>query len=93
MNKFFKCLFLFAGVGLLFTACHSNDPHKRGVAAGKEACECYQLNSLDSVMSCLDMIDKENQEYLNDTAYINTMEKQMLDCISEGIIDIAKPIK
>lgn len=93
MNKIIKCLFLISVTTMLCVACNSGNPHKRGVAAGKEACECYQLNSLDSVMNCLDRIDNENKEYLNDTAYTNAMEEQMLQCISDGIIDISNPVK
>lgn len=78
---------------LLLSSCNDSKPHRRGVAAGKAACECYQLGSLDSVISCLDKIDKDNEEFLNDTAYTNAMEQQMLECISEGIIDISKPVK
>ena len=93
MNKYFK-LFPAAFVAvLLFVSCNSNNPHRRGIVAGQEACQCYQLHGLDSVVSCLDRIDRENHEFLNDTAYTNAMEQQMLECISDGVIDITKPIK
>ncbi len=76
-------------VNLLFlAACSSGDPHKHGVAAGKAACECYKLENLDAIDACLDKIEKENSEFLTDTAYTNAVENEILDCITLGISDI-----
>lgn len=78
---------------LLCCACNNKDPHRRGVEAGKAACQCYQLEGLEAVSRCLDEIDKENTPFLYDTAYTNAMEAQLLNCISTGVIDAEKPIK
>lgn len=80
-------------VTLLLCSCGSKDPHRRGVEAGKAACQCYQLEGLEAVSRCLDEIDKENTPFLYDTAYTNAMEQQLLNCISSGVIDAEKPIK
>ncbi|MBQ7062888.1 MAG: hypothetical protein IJM88_06335 [Bacteroidales bacterium] len=78
---------------LLCCACANKDPHRRGVEAGKAACQCYQLEGLEAVSRCLDEIDKENTPYLYDTAYTNAMEAQLLNCITTGVIDAEKPIR
>jgi len=77
----------------LTTSCSNRDPHRRGVEAGKAACECYKLEGLDAVEKCLNDIERANQELLTDTAYTNAVEAQMLECITDGVIDIVKPIK
>ena len=82
-----------AVVGLMCTSCGNKDPHKKGDAAGIAACECYRLEDADAVNACLDKIEKENQEYLTDTAFTNAMEARLLECISQGVLDIVKPIK
>lgn len=93
MNKRFTIAMAMLCTLLVTIGCGSKDPHKRGLEAGKAACDCYKLEGLDAVNSCLDNIEKDNQELLTDTAYINAVEAQLLECITDGIIDIEKPIK
>lgn len=78
---------------LVLTGCGSNDPHRRGVEAGKAACECYKLEGLEAVENCLNKIEKDNQELLTDKAYTDAVEQQLFECITDGVIDIAKPIR
>ena len=73
--------------------CSNKDPQRKGLEAGKAMCECYKLESPDEVDACLNKIAKENQEYLTDTSYLNAVEGQLLECITEGITDIVKPLK
>lgn len=93
MNNRVKLILMASFLVLAVASCKSGDPHRRGIAAGKEACECYKLSGIDTVLACLDRIDAENKEYQNDTAYTNAMEQQMLNCLSEGVVDITNPIK
>lgn len=75
------------------TGCSNKDPQRKGTEAGKAMCECYKLSSSDEVEACLDKIEKEHQEYITDTAYLNAVESQLLQCITDGVMDIVKPIK
>jgi hypothetical protein len=93
MNKRFMIATVLFGALMLTTACKGGDPHSKGVEAGKAACECYKLDGLEAVEKCLDKIERENQEFLTDTAYTNAVEAQLLECITDGVIDIVKPIK
>lgn len=93
MSKLFKIIFALLCASLSLASCRSSDPHKRGIEAGKAACECFQLEGYEAVESCLHEIEKENHDFINDTAYINAMEVQMLQCIADGVVDIVKPIK
>lgn len=86
-------LFLLSLTAFILASCNGGDPKSKGTEAGKEACKCYQLDNFEAVDSCLKKIEHENSDFLNDTAYINAMEEQMLRCASEGVIDIVKPIK
>lgn len=86
-------LFLLSLTAIILASCNGGDPKSKGTEAGKEACKCYQLDNFEAVDSCLKKIEHENSDFLNDTAYINAMEEQMLRCASEGVIDIVKPIK
>ncbi len=74
----------------LLGACGSKDPHRNGIAAGKAACECYQLETLEEKDSCLDKIDSTYKDFYDDTAFTNAMEVQQLRCIGEGVLDIVK---
>ena len=93
MNKRFRIAAIILCTLMVVTGCGSKDPHKRGVEAGKAACECYKLEGMDAVNDCLNRIEKENQELLTDTAYTNAVEAQLLECITDGVIDMDKPIK
>ena len=93
MNPLYKIAIGTTVAALLCCSCANKDPHRRGVEAGKAACQCYQLEGLEAVSRCLDEIDKENTPFLYDTAYTNAMEAQLLNCISTGVIDAEKPIK
>lgn len=93
MNKRLTIVATLMAALTLTTACSNRDPHRRGIEAGKAACECYKLEGLEAVQKCLDQIEKDNQELLTDTAYINAIESQLLECITDGVIDIEKPIK
>jgi hypothetical protein len=92
MNKSVKFIIAVCGV-LTMVSCGSNDPYKKGVAAGKAACECYKMEGLEAVEQCIAKIERENQEFLNDSIYISACEEQMLNCITQGVIDADKPIK
>lgn len=93
MNKSIT-LILSAVLFLFFCiSCNNGNPRTKGLAAGKEACQCYKLEGLEEVSACLDKIELENKEYLSDTAFTNAMESMMLQCVSDGVIDIVKPIK
>lgn len=74
-------------------ACGKGNPRAKGLAAGKEACECYKLETQEEVDACLDKIEFDNKEWLHDTAFTRAMESMMLECITDGVIDIVKPIK
>lgn len=93
MNKTFKLFFFVFATSLLCFSCGKKDPRLMGTESGKAQCACYQLEGEEAVNKCLDNLDKKYQEYLNDTAYIEAAEMQMLHCISDGIIDLDKPIK
>lgn len=93
MNKRLTSGLAILAVLALTIGCSNKDPQRKGTEAGKAMCECYKLGSADEVEACLDKIEKENQEYLTDTSYLNAVESQLLQCITEGVTDIVKPIK
>ena len=93
MNKQIKYTLLACTALSFCVACGNGNPHVKGLAAGKEACECYKLEDQEKINACLDKIELENQEYIHDTSFTNAMESVMLECISDGVIDIVKPIK
>ena len=93
MNKALRITLSIAVMGLLFASCGNNNPRNRGIEAGKAACKCYQLEGFEAVESCLKEIERNNAEFLDDTAYTNAMEEEMIRCANEGVIDIVKPIK
>ncbi|MBP5548520.1 MAG: hypothetical protein J6X58_06500 [Bacteroidales bacterium] len=93
MNKAIKNIAILSLALLFASSCGKGDPRKKGIDAGKAACECYKLDGLEAVEGCLKKIENDNQEFLNDTAYCNAMEEQLLKCVSDGVIDIVKPIK
>ena len=93
MNKALKTAATLLAATLLCIACNGKDPHSRGVAAGKAACDCYKLDGLEAIEACLNEIEANNQEFLTDTAYLNACEQQLLECITDGVVDIDKPIK
>lgn len=93
MNKALRITLGISLLGLLCTACGGNNPRNRGIEAGKAACKCYQLEGFEAVESCLKEIERNNAEFLDDTAYTNAMEEEMIRCANEGVIDIVKPIK
>ena len=86
----FRLAAIATAAGCLLSACGNKDPHKNGIAAGKAACECYQLATLEDQDHCLDQIDSTYQDFLTDTAYTNAVEAQLLQCISNGVLDIVK---
>lgn len=92
MNKTVRTIIPILCLLLLCSACDTKDPHKKGIAAGKAACECYKLEGLEAVEACLEKIEQQNQEFLTDTAYLSACEQQMLECITDGITDADKPI-
>ena len=92
MNKSLSTILVLFCLTLLLAACSNKDPRKKGVAAGKAACQCYQLNDSTAIQNCLKDIEKENTPFLYDTIYINAMENELLNCISEGVIDFSKPL-
>ena len=93
MNKRFAITVTLLGTCAVLAGCGNSDPRHKGTEAGKAACECYKLEGLEAVEECLDKIERDNQEFLTDTAYTNAVEAQLFECITEGIIDIDKPIK
>lgn len=90
MNKIIKGAVIISAATLFLVSCNNNNPRKRGIEAGKAACECYKLEDFEAVDSCMKRIEQENAEYLNDTAYINAMEEQFIRYITEGVNDIVK---
>ncbi len=93
MNKRFTLALALLALLAATSACTGKDPQRKGNEAGKAMCECYKLESSDKVEACLNKIESENQEYLTDTSYQNAVESQLLKCITEGVFDIAKPLK
>ena len=93
MNKRIKQTVIFSCALFLLASCGKGDPRKNGTAAGKAACQCYKLENAEAVNKCLSDIEKKYQDFLTDTAYINASEEQLLKCITDGVIDIANPIK
>ncbi|MBO4307186.1 MAG: hypothetical protein J5848_02605 [Bacteroidales bacterium] len=93
MNKTVKTAIIISVALIACCSCSKGDPRKRGVEAGKAACECYKLNDSKEIESCLSKIENENQEILTDSAYLNAVDEQLLQCISDGVIDIENPIK
>ena len=93
MNKQLATAVTLIGICAVLAGCGNSDPRRKGTAAGKAACECYKLEGLEAVEECLDKIERDNQAFLTDTAYTNAVEAQLLECITEGVIDIDKPIK
>ncbi|MBP5189588.1 MAG: hypothetical protein J6031_01580 [Bacteroidales bacterium] len=93
MNKRLILIAAFFCVAMVLEGCSNKDPHRRGIEAGKAACECYKLDDAEAVENCLNEIEIANQELLTDTAYTNAVESQLLECITDGVIDIVKPIK
>lgn len=93
MNKKITIVFSLLAVMVLASGCNNKDPQRKGTEAGKAMCECYKLNSQEEIEKCLQKIENENQEYLTDTSYLNAVEGQLLECITEGVTDIVKPIK
>ncbi len=93
MNKTVIISTIFVAVAALCGSCGKKDPRLMGAESGKAQCECYKLEGEEAVKKCLDDIEKKYTDYLNDTAYIEASELQMLNCISEGVVDMDKPIK
>lgn len=91
MNKALAIIATISMVGLFCISCGNNNPRNRGIEAGKKACQCYNLENFEAVDSCLKLIENENADFLDDTAYTNAMEEQLIRCVSEGVIDIVKP--
>ena len=81
MNKTFRTIGCIAVMAIVTLSCSSKDPAKKGMEAGKAACECYNLEDGEAVENCIQNIEKEYAELLNDTAFTNAMEQQLLDCI------------
>lgn len=90
MNKIVKTLLLISAATVILSSCGNGNPRKRGTEAGKAACQCYKLDDFESIDSCLKTIEQENAEFLNDTAYTNAMEEQILRCLADGVIDFTK---
>ena len=93
MNKTFIIIGMFLAVTALCLSCGKKDPRAMGTESGKAQCACYQMESEEAVNACLNDLERKYQEYLNDTAYIEAAETQMLQCISDGVVDAEKPIK
>ena len=93
MNKSIKIFATVLASTLMCVSCGLKDPHSMGIEAGKAQCKCYQQEGEEAVASCLNDIELKYKDYLNDTAYIDAAETQMLRCISDGVIDIDNPIK
>lgn len=74
-------------IALLMISCSGGTPRERGKEAGKQACECYKLETFDETSACLNEIEKENADFVNDTAYINAMEEQLILCVADGVLD------
>ncbi len=85
MNKTIKFLFAISFASLILSSCNNGNPRKRGIEAGRTACECYKLEDFETVDSCLKKIEVENAEFLADTAYTNAMEEQLIRCVSDGV--------
>lgn len=93
MNKTVIISAILIAVAAMCSSCGNKDPRIMGTESGKAQCECYKLEGEESVNNCLGDIEKKYSDYLNDTAYIEASEVQMLNCISEGVVDMDKPIK
>ena len=90
MNKAIRVFLCLSVSTILLSACSGNNPRNRGIEAGKAACKCYNLEGFEAVDSCLKEIERNNAEFLNDTAYTNAMEEQLILCVADGVIDITK---
>lgn len=90
MNKVIKAIVCLSISVIFLSSCSGGSPRNRGIEAGKAACECYKLEDFESIESCLKTIEQENAEFLNDSAYTNAMEEQLLRCVSDGVIDFAQ---
>ncbi len=84
---------LIIGATILCLSCSGKGPREEGLKAGKAACECYKLEGHEAVEACLNQIENEYKELMSDTAFINAMEETTLQCVSDGVIDIVKPIR
>lgn len=93
MNKIFKYTIAALSVVFFCTSCGKGDPRKNGIEAGKAQCECYKLEGAEAVDNCLSEIEKKYVDFQTDTAFINAMEEQMINCITDGVVDIVNPIK
>lgn len=72
--------------------CGRNNPHQRGIEAGRAACECYKIDDAVEREACLDKIDSIYHDMLGDTAFTNAVEEVTIKCLTEGVNDIVKPI-
>lgn len=90
MNKSLKTILALSAAALFFSSCTGGTPRVRGTEAGEAACQCYKLGEFEAVDSCLKVIEQDNAEFLNDTAYTNAMEEQILRCVTDDVIDIVK---
>lgn len=87
MNKIVRTLLTLTAATIILSSCGNGNPRNRGIEAGKAACQCYNLEDFEAVDSCIKKIEQENAEFLNDTAYTNAMEEQILRCLTDGVID------
>ncbi len=92
MNKSIRIAFILLG-GIMFAACGHGNPYSHGREAGKQACDCQKMDSMNAISDCLERLEAENQEYWSDTTFLRAMEEQQLECLTEGVKDIVKPIK
>lgn len=86
-------ILLAAGVLLLVTACSNKDPRHQGERAGKASCECYKLGTQEEIERCLDEVMEPYAKYVTDTTFTNAMEHEMLQCITQGVVDFDKPLR
>ena len=84
---------LIIGATILCLSCSGKGPREEGLKAGKAACECYKLEGHEAVEACLNQVENEYKEFMSDTAFVNAMEETTIQCVSDGVIDIVKPIK
>ena len=80
-------LILFAAV-----SCNNRNPRECGYEAGKAACECYKIEDPEEREACLDIIDSTYCDFLDDTAFTTAVEKATIECLTEGVNDIVKPV-
>lgn len=92
MRKTVSLLATCCAVLALLASCSNKDPRHQGEKAGKASCDCYQLDTQDEVESCLDEVMQLYTKYVTDTTFTNAMEKELLNCVSAGVVDFDKPL-